>query len=889
MGKQSKRKRQKGLQNRPCPSLAQHDPCPSNSSKERVILAKIRHGDPRVRHAALVALSRTVYDSSSLSRRRPTVTGAGADKASSSGIAASDPSLLRALSERLLDPDIPCAIIAAGCLSNHVSFSDPQLEHHDKKAASGKNSCHDEELDVLSQVTMPILVQRIQLTYETCISLGKRLVEAKSQSSSSASASAKKSSPIDKLYASSTEQWTLQSLSLQTLSGLIENCPQAVKRISDTTPFLLLKVIHCAVECINCQLLPSATNEKGEHKANPILEAASNATRALHSLLDENLQIISNIPKVFKSDPSSSQATTILSIVEELSQVISNVRLSNTARLHACGAILSLRKVLVADREDATGALNAEEEQIFNALQSCSIDVIIPTLHSLFSIHSSNDVAEATTPKFLVQKMMHLSRILSSQKQDEAMESAIVQEINARKEPARLIARRQKEMKKAKEENKQGGEENVKKCTKEDFMEMEEEKKTPNEDGVTMVVEDDISRDNDSDKSSDPKDDLDAVLYSWRELCGSHKLALELMANLCSGPGDEDDEEAAMKMNYGNEENEYMWDSDDEDKLMNTAAGSSVEMSLASKTTASPMDRCIYTSIASHQLAEQIMAFFKNWILFLPSLLSEGTQCPELVVEDVEELLSTCALCLGNMIACEIPTWTSPSSNEAAVVICPSATANNGAELLWWCLMYLLTAPEFSTCHIGNNAISHVTSVMLSLLRHHTSSRTLADATTLDVLFNLLTSTAQNEGPPDEKDDSLIRMHCNIIAILGVLCSGPHSVVVNSRVCSALTEKLRWALPSSGQIHNSLESSKRRVILLNETFNILMDIYGGDDANDDVFRQQDVLGHFTRTLPEFKRSIKKVASGIGKHDEELDVWNETALNVSRFIRFKREA
>ena len=87
MGKQSKRKRQKGLQNRPCPSLSQHDPSPSNPSKESVILAKIRHGDPRVRHAALVALSSTVYDSGSLSRRRSAAAGSGADKASSSGIA----------------------------------------------------------------------------------------------------------------------------------------------------------------------------------------------------------------------------------------------------------------------------------------------------------------------------------------------------------------------------------------------------------------------------------------------------------------------------------------------------------------------------------------------------------------------------------------------------------------------------------------------------------------------------------------------------------------------------------------------------------------------------------------------------------------------------------
>jgi hypothetical protein len=66
-------------------------------------------------------------------------------------------------------------------------------------------------------------------------------------------------------------------------------------------------------------------------------------------------------------------------------------------------------------------------------------------------------------------------------------------------------------------------------------------------------------------------------------------------------------------------------------------------------------------------------------------------------------------------------------------------------------------------------------------------------------------------------------------------------------------------------------------------YNVLMDIYGGDDANDKVYQQQDVSGHLNRTLPMFKRSIKKV--GL---NEELGVWNETALNVSRFIRFKRE-
>ncbi|KAL3785617.1 hypothetical protein HJC23_004765 [Cyclotella cryptica] len=881
MGKQSKRKRQKGLRNRPSPSLAQHDTSPHNPSKENAILAKIRHGDPRVRHAALVALSSTVYDSSSLSRRRVA-------KASSSEIAASDPALLRALSERLLDPDIPCAIIAAGCLSNHVSFSAPQFSDEDGKKAGTDG----DELEVLSQVMMPILMQRIQLTHETCVTLGKRLLEAKSQTLSPAPVAAKKSSPIDKISASAIEQWNLQSLSLQTLAGLIENSPLAVKRMSDSTLSLLLKVINCSVECINRQLV-SFTKEEGQHKTSPILEAASSAARALHSLLDENVQIISNIPKVSASAPSSAEAPTIIALVHELAELAANGKMTNTTRLHACGAILSLRKVLVVDRENVPGNLNAEDEQICNVLQSCSTDVVIPTLHSLFSVNpnANNDAADGASPKALVHRMIQLSQILSSQKQDEAMESAIVQEINARKEPARLIARRQKEMKKAKEEGKEGRDENVTKSTQEDGMEMEDENKTPKEDCATMVVEDDTSRDNDNnnDETADPKDELDAVLYSWRELCGSHKLALELMANLCSGPGDEDDEdEEDMKMNYGDEDNEYMWDSDDEAKLMDATTGSSAAMPLGAKSSASPMDRCIYTSIASHQLAEQMLLFFKNWILFLPSLLSEGQQCPELVVEDVEELLSTCALCIGNMIACEIPTWTSPALKEATSALCPSAIVHNGAELVWWNLVSLLTAAEHAPCNIRNIVLCHVSSVMLSLLRHHTNSRTLLDAPTLDVLFVLLTSDSAKKVQENKNIDSSIRMQCNVIAMLGVLCSGPHSAVVNARVCAALTEKLRSALPSSGQSHNSIESLKQTVILLNESYNVLMDLYGGDDANDDVFQQQDVLGHFTRTLPEFKRSIKKVSSSTEKHDEDVDVWNETALNVSRFIRFKRE-
>jgi hypothetical protein len=207
-------------------------------------------------------------------------------------------------------------------------------------------------------------------------------------------------------------------------------------------------------------------------------------------------------------------------------------------------------------------------------------------------------------------------------------------------------------------------------------------------------------------------------------------------------------------------------------------------------------------------------------------------------------------------------------------------TLENGVGMLWWSLVFLLKATEL----LGDSdALNNVTTIMLSLLRHHPVSRTLADESTLDTLLILLSQTENTRDLDDEGIEitSSVHMHCNIIAMLGVLCSEPHPTSVNDRVCSALTEKMKFA---SGQNQHT----KQTVLVLNEVYNVLMDIYGADDANDDIYQKQDVSGHLTRTLPVFKRNIKKVAA-MERDNEELGVWNETSLNVSRFIRFKRES
>lgn len=70
-----------------------------------------------------------------------------------------------------------------------------------------------------------------------------------------------------------------------------------------------------------------------------------------------------------------------------------------------------------------------------------------------------------------------------------------------------------------------------------------------------------------------------------------------------------------------------------------------------------------------------------------------------------------------------------------------------------------------------------------------------------------------------------------------------------------------------------------------------MDMYGGDDCHDDVFEKNKVLDHFRRCLPGFKRCVKKIGLATvrgkeGAEEEEVCIWNETALNASRFIKYK---
>ena len=187
----------------------------------------------------------------------------------------------------------------------------------------------------------------------------------------------------------------------------------------------------------------------------------------------------------------------------------------------------------------------------------------------------------------------------------------------------------------------------------------------------------------------------------------------------------------------------------------------------------------------------------------------------------------------------------------------------------------------------SSNNKSHVTSVMLSSLRSQPESLTLVDSPTLDRLFSLLQQ--QSENNENANNIALVQMHSHIISMLGVLCSeeqqSQHSAEIDARVCRALLERLRSAMTLANTENVNDNGS---VIITHEILNVFMDMYGGDDCHEEVFAREDVLGHFQRCLPGFKRRVKKVAAGAsGDFSGEVGVWGETALNASRFIKYKK--
>jgi hypothetical protein len=194
------------------------------------------------------------------------------------------------------------------------------------------------------------------------------------------------------------------------------------------------------------------------------------------------------------------------------------------------------------------------------------------------------------------------------------------------------------------------------------------------------------------------------------------------------------------------------------------------------------------------------------------------------IQEDINSLQSKCGACVGNCCSEFFPKWTEGLLHELVLALHTSK---------------------------GNPSIA---TAIAAGLRSSADFRKQCQPSDLQFFLELTSSSScQKEA----------------VEILGILCSSEsHSQEVNIQVCTTL-----------------MAISSKKAAIVGGILDAFMDIYGNDECHPNVFKSQNVLGFFQRTLPSFKKWIQ--CDKVDSTEDEVEQWKETALNSSRFINYKK--
>jgi hypothetical protein len=649
--------------------------------------------------------------------------------------------LLDAVRERVaLDDDVDCATAAAECLYFYVAS-----EALDLTATAGWTL---------------VLLQRLEKCKSVLSSPGEENSKRQKQ-----------------------QCWALSTSCLQTLCSLIETNPLALDRIQQggesgsLIPLLLQLFILGRNE-----LDKHASVAGAEQQDDAVRDATILSVRTLHSALDDNFELLQ--PFLHASAATSTTCSTNDAWEWLLTQSCHHVNLPMPARLHAAGCLVVCRQLL----------LNSSGSNVhpwLDVLHRHVLNTAIPLLSQCCDFHP--DIAKA-----LLSRYAQAQKDYQEEQDDYEMERDVIKTVNDRKEPARLIARRQKLMK---------------------------EQQNEGDDGMQQHDDTLPARVN-------TQEVMERARAAWTESLRPFQLALEITANLTSlgdntaQPEDEDGDNQNMDMDWG---------PDQEAELMAQQGGIHTPQQQFS-----PLDVALLDAIITKGLPDRLLACLKA--VYSPLLTDSDTSIPRNALDDIIELQSKCAACLGNCFA-NLQSW-----------------KKNDCNTIWKELRCAKDQLVLATTEHNKTALSEeaLCNAMMLGIRLRSDLRKCIGANDLDFILAWLSTAGSN----DIKRD--------IVTMLGVLCcQEEHSAEVDRQVCSALLAALK---------------TSKSAMLTSEILNSLMDMYG-DDNHTNVFDELNVLAQFQRAVPAFQSLIQ-----VERHDapeDDVEQWRETALNASRFISYKK--
>jgi len=896
MGKSTKRRgRKKGGSKTGGSNISSNNSNNSSSSGSSPLINKIRHANSVVRHGALSALSSTLFCPESLSTSKQSGTTIKME-------------LIRAVAERIMDEDMPCALCAVGCIANYILF----VNHSGTTSSANGQNQDQNHVNKVETILTPVLLAKMNKACDQIETIHKEMVhfasslsshEGDSNNDSSVTAQSnqnegnnkkknKKSSQnkkksntapsvkMDQMGRMIMEQFTLISLSLHAFCGMVENYSvnnssssllhhERSQFLSTTMRTLIIskEMIQSLSDatCVNTiiadedkkakKITESTGNDnagddpvttvnkllaKKENDENVISDVATYAARTMHSSSDDNPEFVEALMMMGLSTSTS----TAINAWDVIVSTISNATLPALSRLHCAGTVITSRQCILDIWSSSSSNSNAKLQKIQNDIDTIIANQAFPLL--LQSTIYSTDIASA-----LCQQITAAECKLKEERQDEDIEKNVIQMVDKRKESARLIARRQKKMKKEAADAA---------AEKEKLDKIDE---TMNDEGIDEKGSTDndengdceMKNDHDNESNEETEDKYDKAINAWKNACMPLKLSVEVIANLCARRTGEDENEDFDDMDG--------WDLEKEGQLLSSCA------TTPDFTTKLEEDEEFLNGIISSGIPDRVLSVFGCILLSLIGVKKD--QIPGVAMEDLLDIVTKCGICLGNAV-CNLEQW---KSNEADLTA------------VWKDFFQCLTTAmdgevAFANTVLPCQAISSLFTTMVAFLRFRPSLVKSVNEQDLELILSYVLLEcpleARKTGPNAEVkySDVVSDIQKDAIGLLGILCSEPHPDQINERICSVFLTVLNRSHSSSAA-------------LISELMNALMDMYSADEGDpnnhESVFRNNNVLGAFQKNVPILRRKIREETDNTDPMDVAL--WKETALNASRFIKYKQ--
>jgi hypothetical protein len=686
MGKKTKARRRGGKSKAPDVGVETVVP----TTGPAVTIQRIRHADATTRHAALSACLHTQFSVNNLSKKTVAVP------------------LLTSIREQIMnDGDQECAALAAACLSNYVQYCPTQ----DQALTAG---------------WMVLLTGRLQQCLE-------QITVATSLTST---ADSKKR----------TKYLILTQQCLQCTVSLLENNPVALNRLLPSQTLQTSPALRDDSLAVWLRLLQLSPEREASAEPSPCPDPTFQtddlipsvrllAVRCLHSAWDDNAELLLSW---MREQPLAAQdclqtllqtattATTVNSIT-----FASSMSVTRQTALHGAGAWLAAWELVLAFQDE----IATDTRQWAVPWMQSNLVSVVAVLRQ--AVGHWNTAAVAAAPNHGLEHVLARVRAAhtahAEQSADANLERQIQTEIDQRKEPARLIARRLKQQKQDEGEAMVDDDDDD-----DDVLNSDDADETNDNDNeinngngestATAATASPIKRGQLPEDRLDRTQVWEQVQADWLDMVRPVQLALEISVNLTSATGATGATAAApiaaADQDAGMTEEDQVMDDDDE-----------VEATL---------DENLTLALTQTMLPDEILQLLIQ--VTLPDWTAQGP-LPAVNAETLADLQNKAGTCLGHCLAA-LPTWEcSPS--------------------LWSDLKSAMS----NAVGDGRPGIS---SAMVVALQSRESVRTQLQAQDLNFVLQLLKS-----------DKSLVMR--DAVCMLGILCSQEeHPAPVNERACRAL-------------------------------------------------------------------------------------------------------